>query len=771
VQPQGQETAGTQTGGGGGVGLAPTALFQSPTSQSPSKGAVITAIEELVKKQTPEEIRTDFTWQQGRGAEKETREAFKEEALAFHPTVKLFAFVSKNSAIVKTVHGLTKYFGTHAPEYRGKILGRMGEWTPFNSPSVLVMPDTTWKWEDVQLNRDTAAWEAAVGETKGEVWTTAPSAPATTIKLPRLLYLPPVVAKFVLQQERSALEVYRFVEELAAVEESAVGAEEAEMIKNWFLAAGQKGVSTGGQKIVVAVEPTLNVAQGFVQWTNVQLASYLRQPHVVQQQSTNGAQAQAATATGAYLQSVTQVLNSMAAKTAAASDETARKTEEGRVLNEWDMAALCGYCCVDNPELCPPIYKTLRHTKNVEDARQVITKAMEDWAERRPRRIEIDRGVFLSEEVIKNIMKVTPNPGGVVATAEPSDKIVSNLVCLPRRMADIERLRRLERLREETEGNRSFREAEKLAKSDVRAPPRTYYSLKLNIATTMALVAVCYGKFSRMLFSLEELYEILDGREAYMLRDEYTPNMCKAITWAVYDDMRSYFATRLMPEDFLKQNVRYPTSLLADIHADVRFVREVFRVTFPPAWKEKPFYEDVNGRIQQVDPRRTASIDVDDTERYTHANRRRQTNQQPNQNNQGGSLCPEIGSNLNHLHPKISIALKDYHDKYCGKVVITQIMELAKVTWQMMPRYQPMENKLTRKDEMCWNHVFGQCPYGDRCLFKKNHVTGSSLPDEWVLRALNILKPGFMAMLKAGIPVGPASRKFNGGASVKQEQD
>jgi ribonuclease D len=117
----------------------------------------------------------------------------------------------------------------------------------------------------------------------------------------------------------------------------------------------------------------------------------------------------------------------MAAKTAAASDETARKTEEGRVLNEWDMAALCGYCCVDNPELCPPIYKTLRHVKNVEDARQVLTKSMEDWAERRPRRIDIDRGVFLSEEVIKNIMKVTPNPGGVVATAEPSDKIVSNL--------------------------------------------------------------------------------------------------------------------------------------------------------------------------------------------------------------------------------------------------------------------------------------------------------------------------------------------------------
>jgi hypothetical protein len=346
-----------------------------------------------------------------------------------------------------------------------------------------------------------------------------------------------------------------------------------------------------------------------VQWTNVQLASYLRQPHSVQQQNPNRVQAQAATATGAYLQSVTQVLNSMAAKTAAASKETAKKTEEGRVLNEWDMAALCGYCCVDNPELCPPIYKTLRHVKNVEDARQVITKSMEDWAERRPRRIDIDRGVFLSEEVIKNIMKVTPNPGGVVATAEPSDKIVSNLVCLPRRMADIERLRRLE----------------------------------------------------------------------------------------------------------------------------------------------------------------PASIDVDDLERYTYANRRRQTNPQPNHNNQGDTFCPEIGSNLNHLHPKISLALKDYHDKYCGKVVITQIMELAKVTWQMMPRYQPMENKLTCKDEMCWNHVFGQCPYGDRCLFKKNHVLqfarrmGTTCPEYLEVRVYG--------NVESRHPVGPASRKFNGGASVKQEQD
>lgn len=237
---------------------------------------------------------------------------------------------------------------------------------------------------------------------------------------------------------------------------------------------------------------------------------------------------------------MTQALNSVVAAKAAVSEETAKKADKGRVLNEWDMTALCGYCCADKPGQCPEVYKQLRLVKTVEEARTIIVREMETWAEnRRPRRLEIDRGLFLSEDVVRNIMKVTPNPGGVVATSEPSDKIVSNLVCLPRRMLEIEWLRRMEQLREETEGNRSLKEAEKLAKSEVRAPPRTYYSLKLNIATTMALVAVCYGRFSRMLFSLEELYEILDGREAYLLRDEYTPEMCKRIAWAVFDNMRS----------------------------------------------------------------------------------------------------------------------------------------------------------------------------------------------------------------------------------------
>jgi hypothetical protein len=168
--------------------------------------------------------------------------------------------------------------------------------------------------------------------------------------------------------------------------------------------------------------------------------------------------------------------------------------------------------------------------------------------------------------------------------------------------------------------------------------------------------------------------------------------MCKQIAWAVFDDMRSFFATRLMPADFLKQTVRYPTSLLADIHADVRFIRSVQRVTFPTTWIEKPYYEDVNSRIQQVDPRQVTHTDVHGTERY--GSRYGQGN--PGQQDQ--LACPEIGSNLNHLHPKISIALKEYHNKYCGQVIITQIMELAKVNWQMMPHYSPMMNPNTKKD-------------------------------------------------------------------------
>jgi hypothetical protein len=86
---------------------------------------------------------------------------------------------------------------------------------------------------------------------------------------------------------------------------------------------------------------------------------------------------------------------------------------------------------------------------------------------------------------------------------------------------------------------------------------------------------------------MKMLWNILNSREVYGLRDAYTPLKCRQYVWAVYDDMRSFFAQRMQPSDFQKHTPAYPTSLLDSMFEQARFALEVNRVNFPVAWLEK----------------------------------------------------------------------------------------------------------------------------------------------------------------------------------------
>jgi hypothetical protein len=71
------------------------------------------------------------------------------------------------------------------------------------------MPDnTTWAWESVKLCDDAVAWAAFIesADNKKTVWSPQ-AAPQTTIDLPRMVYLPAVLAKFAVEKERTAFQI------------------------------------------------------------------------------------------------------------------------------------------------------------------------------------------------------------------------------------------------------------------------------------------------------------------------------------------------------------------------------------------------------------------------------------------------------------------------------------------------------------------------------------------------------------------------------------
>jgi hypothetical protein len=107
-------------------------LFQTPAGggdqqRIEEQPVVEKTIAEAVKAQSEQERKREFAWQMELGANKKIE--FREEVLNTEQ-LQLFAVVKENSAALTLIHGLRKYYnGETAPELRGKVLARVGDWT------------------------------------------------------------------------------------------------------------------------------------------------------------------------------------------------------------------------------------------------------------------------------------------------------------------------------------------------------------------------------------------------------------------------------------------------------------------------------------------------------------------------------------------------------------------------------------------------------------------------------------------------------------------
>jgi hypothetical protein len=226
-----------------GVGGPAVQLFPPTPAANlvPSKGAVLAAIEGVILSSTPAQKVHEFKWQPEKG--EAGKADFKEEALSYHAEVMAYAVVQPKSQVIKVIHGPSKYFHpSAAQDLRGKVIARLGDWTEIATPHSVALPDnTTWAWEKVKLCNDAVAWDTFVGNAtnKSDVWA-PPAAPQITVDLPRMVYLPSVLAKFAVEKERTAFEMHKFLSELAANNTSDIEESQAKFLLQWFMAAGQR---------------------------------------------------------------------------------------------------------------------------------------------------------------------------------------------------------------------------------------------------------------------------------------------------------------------------------------------------------------------------------------------------------------------------------------------------------------------------------------------------------------------------------------------------
>lgn len=711
------------------------------------KGAVVLAIEQVMANQSPEEIKRDFLWQKNKGEEK--KGDFKNELLSsYSPDIKLCAFVQNGSTTIKVVHGLHNYFGEAAKEYCNTVLGRMGEWTDEAYPFAIAMPErTAWDWAEVGINSDILAWADHINANEGSIKPWAPTVQNTRVSIPRMLYVPAAVAKYLMEAERSAYELHKFCGELTREDGAVVEVQHVEMIKKWALAAGQYAAGTTSHKTAIDVSPVTNVSPQFTKWLRRQAETYLKNPS---QQGASPAQqvqqqpAQQVATTEVFLQSMTQVLTKLTERQSESSAEVEKKSVLGKGLTPYQVAALCGFCNITDPRDRPEIYKIMMTCTKNEDVRNNIMRLLEKWAY--DKRRNIDKGFYLSDDIIKAIMNVTPNPTGTVATPVPSDKILSNLTCLPRRMEQVEKMMLADRLAEETKANRTYKDAEKLAKSDVRAPPSTYERLKANVTTFEGLMTVLYGPKCPLVIGCHAIWEQLETQEAFVLQDDYDSLYCAQVCWAMFDDARSFFAKPLMPEDLLQDNIKWPRSRLADVVVDISFQRNVIRVNFPASWKLK---YDTKRERETPAARQRQEETKDSQEEKKAVYVRRNAFQEFMEHGDGPPPSTENG--IHQLHPKIKLALKKYHELNNGEINIVQIMDFAKVQWKDLPTLKGHWDKKRNKCLTCWPHMLGECAFGDKCHFAKQHVPGKRVPDHYADDVLAVIMPGIEAMVDGNI--------------------
>jgi hypothetical protein len=147
-----KETGGDNLQAQGAAAGTPPSMNNAPFTHQDS--AILTALTNIITSNSKETTKQEFNWQPNHGPD--NRATFKEEALAYHPRLKMFGFVQKGSPFVQLVHSPGRYVDFSAPSsMRGKIVAFMGDKTDFGQPHPFLLPEiNAWSWIDVSFCDD-----------------------------------------------------------------------------------------------------------------------------------------------------------------------------------------------------------------------------------------------------------------------------------------------------------------------------------------------------------------------------------------------------------------------------------------------------------------------------------------------------------------------------------------------------------------------------------------------------------------------------------------
>ena len=137
-------------------------------------------------------------------------------------------------------------------------------------------------------------------------------------------------------------------------------------------------------------------------------------------------------------------------------------------------------------------------------------------------------------------------------------------------------VRQLEFDEEATAANRTLDGRKKLGSVGPRWPTGDFEKLQRNVATFCALLWTLFGEKSDYFLKCLGLLQILESDPVESNDHQFTPLLCRQITWAIIQDSRAFFSRTATPDMFAPgRSYRHPVSLLESIFDKVHFQENI----------------------------------------------------------------------------------------------------------------------------------------------------------------------------------------------------
>jgi hypothetical protein len=278
--------------------------------------------------------------------------------------------------------------------------------------------------------------------------------------------------------------------------------------------------------------------------------------------------------------------------------------------------------------------------------------------------------------------------------------------------------------------------------------PEDYNKFLRCVGTYCALLHTFFGKKCPYFKHCYQLWEPMDSDFVYERRLFFTPLYCRQLVWAIIEEGRAYFSSRMSPNDFMNvdpYNIVYPRRSLVDLIGYVRHQTPIICSLFPHAWETSSARQV--GALNPLSafgglhpPVATivagsgagAPTVVSGLSGGTGA----RTNVAP------GARMP-VKIRPTNIHPVIKSVLEP-HITLCKGVALGPILDHIGLTVDDLP-------KLPGEGSLCYNYVLGRCVHPS-CQNKEGHLNVADIPNEFATALIEKIRPAINHFRTNGPP-------------------